>query len=283
MATETGHAVSETFDDEPPMPAVLDRAFGLQDAGKMDEAIAELESSLAVAKESPDALNFRDRITVALMLADFYVDAAKVEKACEMLAAEVSIAEQVYESVKPTGTLMEKREVLDGLTVIRDQRTQISLIGRPAPDISIKDWINSEPLELSSQRGQVVLLEFWATWCKPCHAMFPKIKKLHNEYAASGLRVMALTRYYFSFKATAGSEENELELIQNFVRDHGLEFPVGIAEDARTQMSYGAVGLPTFVLIDRKGLVRLYGRLGGDGTDPNFDEMLRTCIEEQAE
>lgn len=283
MATEMGHDISETFDDVPPMPAVLERAFELQDHGKMDEAIAELETALAEANDNPDALNFRDRITVALMLADFYVDSAKVEKACVMLAAEVSNAEQVYERVKPTGSLMEKREVLDGLTVIRDQRTQISLIGNPAPEISIKDWINSEPLVLSSQRGNVVLLEFWATWCKPCHAMFPKIKKLHDEYAARGLRVIALTRYYFSFKATAGSEENEFELIQNFVRDHDLVFPVGIAENARTQMSYGAVGLPTFVLIDRKGLVRLYGRLGGEGTDPNFDEMLRRCIDEQAD
>lgn len=280
MESETGQAVSETFPDQPPMPAALERAFELQDEGKMDAAITELETALAAAHLTEDALNFQDRITVALMLADFYLEAATLEKACEMLAAEVSHAEEVYQTVKPTGTLMEKREVMDGLTVIRDQHTQFSLIGRPAPEISIKDWINSDPHAISAQRGNVVLLEFWATWCKPCHSMFPKIKKLHSEYASRGLRVIALTRYYFSVKATAGSEENELELIQNFVRDHGLEFPVGISEDARTQMSYGAVGLPTFVLIDRNGLVRIFGRLGGDGTDPKFEDALRQCIEE---
>ena len=248
MESETATGVSEAFPDQPPMPAALERAFELQDEGKMDAAIAELENALAEARQTEGALSFQDRITVALMLSDFYMEAAKLEKARELLAAEVSYADEVYRAVKPTGTLMEKREVLDGLTVIRDQHTQISLIGHPAPEISIKNWINSEPLTLSSQHGNVVLLEFWATWCKPCHSMFPKIKKLHKDYAALGLRIIALTRYYFSIKATAGSEENELELIQNFVRDHGLEFPVGIAEDPRTQMLYGAVGLPTFVL-----------------------------------
>lgn len=281
MQADTEPSIQEeSTEHEPQLPAALERAFKLQDEGKMDAAMAELETALAEARETPDALDFRDRVTVALMLGDFYVDDGAVDKACDMLAAEVSHAEEVYLSIKQTGTMIEKREVLDGLTVIRDQRTQVSLIGQTAPEISVKDWINSEPLALASHRGKVVLLEFWATWCKPCHSMFPKIKKLHDEYVAEGLRVLGLTRYYFSFKATAGSEESEQELIRKFVLDNGLEFPVGIAEDARTQMLYGATGLPTFVLIDRRGAVRLYGRLGGDGTDPKFDAELRKCIEE---
>jgi thiol-disulfide isomerase/thioredoxin len=261
------------------MPAAIERAFELQDEGKVDAAIAELESSLAEARDSPEALNFQDRITVALMLADFYLEESRLDNARDMLAQEVAYAEQAYLAVKQTGTLMEKREALDGFTVIRDQHTQISLIGNPAPDFTVKDWINSDPLSLSDLRGNVVLLEFWATWCKPCHSMFPKIKKLNDDYKDKGLSVVALTRYYFSVKDTAGSEESELELIQKFVRDHEIDFPVGIAADAGTQMRYGAVGLPTFAIIDRKGLVRLFGRLSGDGTDPKFDEALRQCIE----
>lgn len=284
MQAETETSVHEELTEQgPALPAVLERAFELQDEGKMEAAMAELEKALAEARETPDALDFRDRVTVALMLADFYMEAGTVEKACEMLTAEVSHAEDVYSRVKQTGTLMQKREILDGLTVIRDQRTQMSLIGQTAPEISVKDWINSEPLALAAHRGQVVLLEFWATWCKPCHSMFPRIKKLHEDYAADGLRVLSLTRYYFSVKDTAGSKESELELIRKFVLDHGLEFPVGIAEDARTQMLYGAVGLPTFVLIDRRGAVRLYGRLGGDGTDPKFDEALQRCLAESTD
>jgi thiol-disulfide isomerase/thioredoxin len=271
---------SESFADQPPMPAALERAFELQDEGKVDAAIAELESSLAETQDSPDALNFQDRITVALMLADFYLEESRLENAREMLAREVAHAEEAYKAVKQTGTVMEKREALDGFTVIRDQHTQISLIGNPAPDFTVKDWINSDPFSLSELQGNVVLLEFWATWCKPCHSMFPKIKKLHNDYKDKGLSVVALTRYYFSVKATAGSEESELELIQKFVRDHEIDFPVGIAADAGTQMRYGAVGLPTFAIIDRKGNVRLFGRLSGDGADPKFDEELRQCIEE---
>jgi thiol-disulfide isomerase/thioredoxin len=284
MESNTGGVASgsSSVEEMPQMPAALERAFGLQEEGKSEEAIDELETALAEAHESLGALTFQDRITIALVLADFYQEAGTLGKALDMLAVEVANAETHYQEVKQSGTREEKREAVDGLTVIRDQRTQMALIGQAAPEISIKDWINSEPLSLESYRGNVVLLEFWATWCKPCHAMFPKIKKLYSDYADRGLKVIALTRYYFSFKSTAGTEANELELIQNFVRDHELQFPVGIAEDARTQMLYGAVGLPTFVLIDRRGAVRLYGRMGGDGTDPKFEEALMQCIDESA-
>ena len=282
MGSDSAVVTTESSPSEemPPMPVALERAFDLEAKGDTGGAIAELESALSEAHATPDALSFQDRITVALMLADFYHEADKLEKACDMLGEEVSFAEEYYQRVKQTGSREEKREAVDGLTVIRDQRTQLSLIGRDAPEITVKNWINSDPISIASHRGNVLILEFWATWCKPCHAMFPKIKKLIADHSERGLRVIALTRYYFSFKATAGSEENELELIQNFVRDHGLEFPVGIAEDAKTQMLYGAVGLPTFVLIDRRGAVRQYGRPGGDGSDPKFEEMLLQCLDE---
>ncbi len=281
MASEMGVMTEgQTEEQFPQMPKALERAFELADKDDIGGAIAELESSLAEARVDSDALTFQDRVTIALMLADFHMEVGEPNRACEMLEVEVAFVEEHHKSVKQTGTREEKREVVDALTVIRDQRTQMSLLGNKAPEIIIKDWLNSSPVTLADHLGQVVLLEFWATWCKPCHSLFPKVKALRNEFGEKGLRVLGLTRYYFSLRDTGATAENEHELIKKFVADHGIDFPVGIAEDASTQMLYGAVGLPTFVLIDRKGDVRLYGRMGGDGTDPKFEETLKTCIDE---
>lgn len=246
------------------------------------DAITELEQALSKAHQKPGSLAFRDHVTLAMMLADFYRDGGSIDKARDMLAAELSHVEEVHRKVKISGNVSEKREVADGLSVLRDHHTQIALIGKPAPEISIKDWINSGQLTLSRFRGKVVLIEFWATWCKPCHAMFPKLSRFIGDYSELGLNVLALTRYYFSLRDMGGSQEKERNVIANFVSEHDIQFPVGIAEDAATQMKYGAVGLPTLVLIDRRGKVRQYAQLGSDEGDAKFEEEVQRCLGESA-
>ncbi|HYE65023.1 MAG TPA: TlpA disulfide reductase family protein [Pyrinomonadaceae bacterium] len=276
------HANETLIGQEPQTLAALDRAFELRGVGQLDAAKTELEKALDRARLMPGETDFRDRVELAMTLADFYKEAGTPQKAREVLAAEVSYAEEEYRKVRATGTPTEKREVMTGLTVLRDHHAQIALIGQTAPEISVKHWINSDPITLTDLRGYVVLLEFWATWCKPCQRMFPKIKELYQDYAARGLRVLALTRHYFADRANAGSQESELELIRGYVRDHGLEFPVGVAEDARTQLLYGAVGVPVLALLDRQGVVRCYGHFDADHSDPEFDEVLRRCLDEPA-
>jgi thiol-disulfide isomerase/thioredoxin len=160
---------------------------------------------------------------------------------------------------------------------LRDRARQVELLGRTAPEISVKTWINGEATSLEDLRGRVVLLEFWATWCKPCGEMFPKLRELDEQYRSRGLEVIALTRHYMAYRATAETQGEELELMRKVVREHGLRFRVGVSEDERTQDSYGATGLPMLALIDRKGFVR-YAHFGG-GVDPKFDEILKLCLE----
>jgi thiol-disulfide isomerase/thioredoxin len=128
-------------------------------------------------------------------------------------------------------------------------------------------------------RGQVVLLEFWATWCKPCHEMFPKLKELQAAHEERGLRVLALTRHYMAYGADQTARAEELNLIRGFIAERGVEFAVGVAEDERLQTLYGATGLPAVALIDRRGTVRY--RFGGGG-DAAFNQILEECLAEKA-
>jgi thiol-disulfide isomerase/thioredoxin len=256
----------------------LERALALRSAGDADGATDELERALALARLTPYEVKFQMRVRLATMLAGSLLAAGKIERAREMLAEEAVYAENIYALIQATGSVAEKRMANADRVQIRDLVVQLNLIGQPAPEIAIAQWIGGEPTNLAELRGQVVLLEFWATWCKPCHEMFPKLKELQDAYAARGLRILALTRHYLAYGGD-NSRAEELELIRQFVIERDVRFAVGVAEDERLQTLYGATGLPAVALIDRRGIVRY--RFGGGG-DAMFQQILKECLDERA-
>lgn len=255
------------------------QASELRLAGKPDEATAELAKALADARETPYEIEFQTRIQLAMTLADVYQSTGENQKASEMLAQELAFAEKINQIMQATGSPSQKRAAASGALQVRDRATQVALIGQEAPEISVKEWINGGPATLSELRGRVVLLEFWATWCKPCQEMFPKLKKLHQKEAEVGLDIIALTRHYLAYGGTAESMSDELQLMRRMITEHAVTFAVGVAEDERLQGTYGANGLPTIALIDRRSIVR-YAGPGAD--DPLFNEVLKRCLEESA-
>ena len=214
-----------------------------------------------------------------MTLADVYQSTGENQKACEMLAEELAFAEKITQIMQATGTPSQKRASTSGYLQVRDRATQMELIGQDAPEISVKEWIKGEPATLADLGGRVVLLEFWATWCKPCQEMFPKLQKLYEKEAGRGLEIIALTRHYMAYGGTAESRSDELQLMRRMVTESAVTFAVGVAEDERLQGVYGANGLPTVALIDRRSVVR-YAGPGAD--DPLFDDAIRRCLDESA-
>jgi thiol-disulfide isomerase/thioredoxin len=255
----------------------LERAIELRSAGEMDSATKELEDALTEARQTPYEVKFQTRVRLANMLAGAYLSTSKLEQAREMLAEESDYAEKIFSLIAATGSVAEKRMASADRVQIRDLAVQVNLIGKPAPEISVGKWINSEPHSLEALRGHVVLLEFWATWCKPCHEMFPKLRELHETQAERGLRVLALTRHYLAYGGDERAREEELALVRGFVSEREVAFPVGVSEDERTQTLYGATGLPAVALVDRQGIVRY--RFGGGG-DRAFHQILQECLDE---
>ena len=258
--------------------AQLKRAYALQrKGGELHAAVDELEAAMAQARATPYEIEFRTRVELALTLAEAYLAADELEKARRMIDEEAAFTEKIFQIMQATGTPEQKRAAAAGRVQVRDRARQLALINAEAPEIAVNEWLNGEPTTLAALRGRVVLLEFWATWCKPCQEMFPKLRKLDEAYRARGLEVVALTRHYLASRETAQSLAEELELMRSVVAQHDLKFRVGVAEDERTQELYGATGLPTLAIIDRTGVVR-YAHFGG-GEDEKFNEILTRYLD----
>ena len=272
-------AESVTSTPQASVAAGLDQASEFQRNGKLIDAAAKLEEALATARATPYEIEFQTRIRLGMMLSDVYLALDQKQDARAMLASEVAFAERVSQIMQATGTPQQKRAATSGYLQIRDRATQIALIGQPAPEIFIQTWIKGGPVCLDDLRGRVVLLEFWATWCKPCQEMFPKLKQLHEQASARGLEIIAITRHYMAYGGTAESKLEELQLMDTTVTKHEVNFAVGVADDETLQAAYGANGLPTAVLIDRRGGVRY---AGPGGEDPGFEVALRQCLDESA-
>jgi peroxiredoxin len=120
--------------------------------------------------------------------------------------------------------------------------------GQPqlAPEISRVDvsaWINTDPVTLQELRGQVVLIAFWGTRCKPCVAALPEIQKLFSTYFSRGFTVIGITA------------DEPKAVIQAFLESRNLTFPVCTICGINLWRKYAIEGMPTYFLIDRDGLL----------------------------
>ncbi len=115
--------------------------------------------------------------------------------------------------------------------------------GRYAPDFALTD-LNGETVRLSDWRGQVVLLNFWASWCVPCRQEMPLLQATHEAYAGDGLVVLAVNM---------GEERRRVE---GFAADLAVTFPVLADEETTVGTLYRVRGAPTTYFIDREGVIR---------------------------
>ncbi len=133
------------------------------------------------------------------------------------------------------------------------------LEGKPAPALNTADFIGSEPPALAGLKGKPVLLFLWANWCGDCKAQAVALANVWQKYKSQGLVLIAPTRYYGSTDdkdAAPAAEKVQVEKVwKEFYK--GLE-DVPIIFDTEAMVRYGVAATPTFVIIDRKGIVRLY-------------------------
>ncbi|MGH9659690.1 MAG: TlpA disulfide reductase family protein [Bryobacteraceae bacterium] len=111
-----------------------------------------------------------------------------------------------------------------------------------APDFTLKD-VHGADLQLSDFRGRVVLLNFWATWCKPCEAEIPVLVEFHKKFRGRGFAVIGVSM-----------DEDGWQTVTPFLERHGVNYPIAIGDEQVAQR-YGVEKMPITLLIDRAGRI----------------------------
>jgi thiol-disulfide isomerase/thioredoxin len=119
-------------------------------------------------------------------------------------------------------------------------------IGSHLPDFSLRS-LQGQPLSSADLDGKVVLVDFWATWCQPCKKEMPGYEKLVDRYGSRGLAVVG-------FKSDV---MRDMEDPLQFAKKIGVKYPLVVATEDLTQKFGGIVGLPTTMLYDRQGILRM--------------------------
>jgi len=166
--------------------------------------------------------------------------------------------------------MMKLKNLILGLTLGVIAATSLAasgLTGQAAPDFALKSS-SGENLRLSEYRGDVVMVNFWATWCGPCRQEMPLLDELYSRYERVGFSLLGVNIDDDSRKA------------MNMVSELGVSFPVLF--DARKEVSklYEVNAMPVTVLIDREGTVRYVHHGYKPGYEDKYLDQIRSLLRE---
>jgi thiol-disulfide isomerase/thioredoxin len=107
--------------------------------------------------------------------------------------------------------------ILSGLPLLSADRGD-AFVGRPAPDFTLKD-LGGHDVQLTSLKGKVVVLDFWATWCGPCRLEIPIIERLYKQYGKKGVAVLGV------------NEQESGDIVRKYVERNKISYPVLLTSD----------------------------------------------------
>jgi cytochrome c biogenesis protein CcmG/thiol:disulfide interchange protein DsbE len=161
------------------------------------------------------------------------------------------------------GLSIQGRETIGGVPV-RSQFGEVDVPPRPAqPFILPQFWPDAAPFSLAAQRGKVVLLDFWASWCQPCRDEAPGMERVWRSYGPRGVAFLGINVF------------DERQDALGYVQEFGLSYPNATDPNSQVAVEYGLAGVPEKFLISRDGqLVRRF-------VGPMSEDTLRRLLDEQ--
>jgi len=146
--------------------------------------------------------------------------------------------------------------------------SRVPKVGMPVDDFRLVD-LDGKAHSLSQYRGRVLLVNFWATWCKPCTTEMPAMQTTYDKLREKGFVVLAI---------------NELEddaKVREHIKQYGHTFPVLMDRDNKVANQFGVFGLPVSVFIDHEGRVQEYIK-GGLLTEQKIEDTVARIQEQNA-
>ena len=153
-----------------------------------------------------------------------------------------------------------------GLFSVWGMASRPPLVGSPAPTFQLTSLGGTER-SLKDYRGKVVLLNFWATWCKPCTTEMPAMQTVYDRLKEQGFEVVAI------------NELEDVQKVRDHIQEHQHTFEVLLDPDNHVANMYGVVGLPVSVFIDQNGKVKKVVK-GGLLTEESIVETVQPMLQE---
>jgi thiol-disulfide isomerase/thioredoxin len=121
---------------------------------------------------------------------------------------------------------------------------QVDLTGQSMKDFALEGLTEGTTWQLSEQKGKVIALDFWATWCPPCRAELPKLQEIYREYRDQGFLLLAV------------NVAEDRQTTRKFLEEMKLDVPVALDPDGQVAAAYNIQSLPTLILIGKGGQIQ---------------------------
>jgi thiol-disulfide isomerase/thioredoxin/outer membrane lipoprotein-sorting protein len=143
------------------------------------------------------------------------------------------------------------------------EMTEEAMIDFTLPGLQKDTW------HLADLKGNVIGLDFWATWCGPCRAEMPKLQQIYEELKGQGFVLLAVN---------VGEAEQK---VKSFLQEQGLEVPVALDQERQTASAYGIEALPTLFLIGRGGRIRHVQKGYAPGMEEDIKRRIQALLDEE--
>ena len=143
----------------------------------------------------------------------------------------------------------------------------LSWSSEAAPDFTLKS-VSGDNVRLSEHRGDVILLNFWASWCGPCRQEMPLLEKIQERYNQLGFTVLGV------------NVDKDSALAEKMLKDVPVTFPVLLDNTGKVSASYNVSAMPTTVIIDRDGNMRFLHKGYKPGYEQDYEKQIKELIQE---
>ncbi len=139
--------------------------------------------------------------------------------------------------------------------------------GQVAPDFALKST-TGQNLRLSEYRGEVVMINFWATWCGPCRQEMPLLDELYGRYQRVGFNLLGV------------NIDDDSSRALRMVEELGIHFPVLFDERKEVSRLYNVEAMPATILVDREGYIRHVHHGYKPGYEEKYLDQIRALLRE---
>lgn len=163
-----------------------------------------------------------------------------------------------------------KKLILIGFTLVFSMSVTYAAsekLSGKAPNFTLKSH-SGKNIKLSELRGEVVMLNFWASWCGPCRKEMPLLEKIHKKYKRLGFTLLGIN-----------VEENTRDA-KNYLKDVKVTFPILFDRTQKTSKLYDVRAMPTTVLIDRNGNKRFLHKGYKPGYENDYKKQIKKLLRE---